>query len=49
MAVTDYTIATLGSHSSLQILKGARMKDLRLYALQKGSEKVYKSFELLMK
>ena len=24
------TIATLGSHSALQILKGAKMKDLKL-------------------
>lgn len=45
MAVTDYTIATLGSHSSLQILKGAKDEGFKTLCIaKKGSEKVYKSF-----
>lgn len=45
MAAADYTIATLGSHSALQILKGAKDEGFKTLCIaKKGSEKVYRSF-----
>ena len=45
MDVSNYTIATLGSHSALQILKGAKDEGFKTLCIaKKGSEKVYKSF-----
>ncbi len=41
----DYVIATLGSHSALQILKGARDEGMRnLVICKKGREKPYESY-----
>ncbi len=41
----NYVIATMGSHSALQILKGARDEGMRnLVICKKGSERVYKSY-----
>jgi len=41
----DYVIATMGSHSALQILKGARDEGMRnLVICKKGKERPYKSF-----
>lgn len=41
----DYCIATLGSHSALQILKGARDEGMRnLVICKKGTERPYKSY-----
>ncbi len=41
----DYIIATLGSHSALQILKGARDEGMRnLTICKRGKERPYKSF-----
>lgn len=41
----DYVIATMGSHSALQILKGARDEGMRnLVICKKGSERPYKSY-----
>lgn len=41
----DYTIATMGSHSALQILKGARDEGMRnLVICKKGSERPYQSY-----
>jgi 5-formaminoimidazole-4-carboxamide-1-(beta)-D-ribofuranosyl 5'-monophosphate synthetase len=43
----DYVIATLGSHSALQILKGARDEGMRnLVVCKKGRERPYKSFNV---
>lgn len=45
MAAKDYTIGTLGSHSALQILKGAKDEGFKTLCIaKKGAEKVYKSF-----
>lgn len=45
MKTSDYTIATLGSHSALQILKGARDEGMRnLVICKKGAEYPYKSY-----
>ncbi len=42
-----YAIATLGSHSALQILKGAKDEGFRTIAIcEKGREKPYKSFKV---
>ncbi len=42
---TDYVIATMGSHTALQILKGARDEGMRnLVICKKGSERAYKSY-----
>src|SRR3989344_4247247 len=42
---SDYIIATLGSHSALQILKGARDEGMRnLVICMEGKERPYKSF-----
>jgi len=41
----DYVIATMGSHSALQILKGARDEGMRnLVICKKGSERPYQSY-----
>ncbi|MDO8469286.1 MAG: formate--phosphoribosylaminoimidazolecarboxamide ligase [Candidatus Peribacter sp.] len=41
----DYCIATMGSHSALQILKGARDEGIRnLVICKKGQERPYKSY-----
>ncbi len=41
----EVTIATLGSHSALQILKGAKDEGFRTIAIcEKGSERPYKSY-----
>ncbi len=41
----DFVIATMGSHSALQILKGARDEGMRnLVICKKGSERPYKSY-----
>jgi 5-formaminoimidazole-4-carboxamide-1-(beta)-D-ribofuranosyl 5'-monophosphate synthetase len=41
----DYCIATLGSHSALQILKGARDEGMRnLVICKKGADRPYKSY-----
>ncbi len=45
MAANDYTIGTIGSHSALQILKGAKDEGFKTLCIaKKGAEKVYKSF-----
>lgn len=42
---SDYCIATIGSHSALQILKGARDEGMRnLVICKKGAERPYKSY-----
>lgn len=41
----DYVIATMGSHSALQILHGARQEGMRnVVVCKKGSERAYKSY-----
>jgi len=50
---SDYVVATLGSHSALQILKGARDEGMKnLVICKKGKERPYQSFgvadEILM-
>ncbi len=43
----DYVIATMGSHSALQILKGARDEGMRnLVICKKGKERPYKSYNV---
>ena len=43
----DYVIATMGSHSALQILKGARDEGMRnLVICKKGKERPYKSYDV---
>jgi 5-formaminoimidazole-4-carboxamide-1-(beta)-D-ribofuranosyl 5'-monophosphate synthetase len=43
----NYTIATLGSHSALQILKGAKDEGFSTIAIcEKGREKPYRSFKV---
>ena len=43
----DFVIATIGSHSALQILKGARDEGIRnLVICKKGAERPYKSFDV---
>lgn len=47
MGVTDYKIATLGSHSALQILKGAKDEGFSTIAVcLKGKEQPYKAFNV---
>lgn len=47
MRASDLTIATLASHSSLQILKGAKDEGFKTLAIcRRGSEKLYKSFNV---
>lgn len=42
---SDFVIATIGSHSALQILKGARDEGIKSLAIcKKGSERAYKSY-----
>lgn len=42
---SDFVIATIGSHSALQILKGARDEGMRnLVVCKKGSERAYKAY-----
>lgn len=44
---SDYIVATLASHSSLQILKGAKDEGFSTLAIcKKGTEKLYKSFNV---
>lgn len=44
---TDYTIATLGSHSALQILKGAKDEGFRTIAVcEKGKSEPYTSYRI---
>lgn len=44
---SDYVIATMGSHSALQILKGARDEGMRnLVICKKGKERPYKSYDV---
>jgi 5-formaminoimidazole-4-carboxamide-1-(beta)-D-ribofuranosyl 5'-monophosphate synthetase len=43
----DYVIATIGSHSALQILKGAKDEGMRsLVICKRGTERPYKSYNL---
>lgn len=45
MGHTDYAIATLGSHSALQILHGAKQEGFRTIAIcQEGREKPYRQY-----
>lgn len=45
--IRDYTIATIGSHSALQILKGAKDEGFRtLVICKKGREKTYDMFKV---
>lgn len=45
--IEDYTILTLGSHSALQILKGAKDEGFKTLCIcQKGEEIAYKSFHV---
>ncbi|MBU0978530.1 formate--phosphoribosylaminoimidazolecarboxamide ligase [Patescibacteria group bacterium] len=47
MKVSDWTIATLGSHSALQILKGAKDEGFKtLVICLKGKEKPYQMFKV---
>ncbi|HZX45101.1 MAG TPA: formate--phosphoribosylaminoimidazolecarboxamide ligase [Candidatus Nanoarchaeia archaeon] len=47
MVADNYTIATLGSHSALQILKGAKDEGFRTVCICiKGREKLYKQFKV---
>lgn len=42
---SDFVIATIGSHSALQILKGAKDEGFKTLAIcKKGTERVYKSY-----
>lgn len=44
-SIKDYRIATLGSHSALQILKGAKDEGFKTIAIcEKGKDRPYKSF-----
>lgn len=43
----DYAIATLGSHSALQILKGAQQEGIRSICIcEKGRDRPYRSFKV---
>lgn len=45
--ISDYTIATLGSHSALQILKGAKDEGFRTIAIcEKGRSEAYTSYRV---
>ncbi|MFC1648238.1 formate--phosphoribosylaminoimidazolecarboxamide ligase [Nanoarchaeota archaeon] len=47
MATKDYTIATLGSHSALQILKGAKDEGFKTLCIcLEGREKPYRMFKV---
>lgn len=44
-STSDYVIATMGSHTALQILHGARQEGMRnLVVCKKGTERAYKSY-----
>ncbi|MHB8153238.1 MAG: DUF1246 domain-containing protein, partial [Bacillati bacterium] len=44
----QYTIATLGSHSALQILKGARDEGFGTLAIaSRETERLYRSFKFV--
>jgi len=46
-SINDYAIATLGSHSALQILKGAKDEGFRTICIcEKGREKPYESYNV---
>lgn len=45
--VSDYAIATLGSHTALQILKGARDEGFKTICIcKKGQERAYESYKV---
>ncbi|MFA5829010.1 MAG: formate--phosphoribosylaminoimidazolecarboxamide ligase [Candidatus Gracilibacteria bacterium] len=45
--ISDYVIATIGSHSALQILKGAKDEGFKTLCIcEKGREVAYKSFKV---
>lgn len=45
--ISDYTIATLGSHTALQILKGAKDEGFKTLCIcQKGQDIAYRSFQV---
>jgi len=45
--IKDYAIATLGSHTALQILKGAKDEGFKTICIcKKGSEKPYKAYKV---
>ncbi|KKP36518.1 5-formaminoimidazole-4-carboxamide-1-(beta)-D-ribofuranosyl 5'-monophosphate synthetase [Candidatus Peregrinibacteria bacterium RIFOXYC2_FULL_33_13] len=45
--IKDYAIATIGSHSALQILKGAKDEGIKTICIcKKGAEKIYKQFNV---
>ncbi|MFA7685235.1 MAG: formate--phosphoribosylaminoimidazolecarboxamide ligase [Candidatus Gracilibacteria bacterium] len=45
--IKDYCIATLGSHTALQILKGAKDEGFKTICIcEKGSERPYKSYKV---
>lgn len=47
MKISDYRIGTLGSHSSLQILKGARDEGFKnLIIAEKGKAHIYRAFRV---
>jgi 5-formaminoimidazole-4-carboxamide-1-(beta)-D-ribofuranosyl 5'-monophosphate synthetase len=46
-SIKDYAIATLGSHTALQILKGAKDEGFKTICIcKRGQEKVYESFNV---
>lgn len=46
-SINDYAIATLGSHTALQILKGAKDEGFKTICIcEKGREKPYESFKV---
>jgi len=46
-SIKDFAIATIGSHSALQILKGAKDEGFRTICIvKKGQEKVYKNYNV---
>src|SRR4051812_29115362 len=47
MKVSDFKIATIGSHTALQILKGARDEGVpNLVICERGSSRPYRSFKV---
>ncbi len=45
--ISDFVIATIGSHSALQILKGAKDEGFKTLCIsEKGRERAYKSFKV---
>jgi 5-formaminoimidazole-4-carboxamide-1-(beta)-D-ribofuranosyl 5'-monophosphate synthetase len=46
-SIKDYAITTLGSHTALQILKGAKDEGFKTICIcKKGQEKIYESFKV---